>query len=131
MLKNETALIWFQLWCIPSSGMDGHGDILVSLRARLLHTRHLSIHPLHNPSVSPVLPSSHHLFVSSVVLYVHRNRTVYWGGRRMGQRMRAQIHLPVHTAPGFCRLKLSSSFKMVYYYYATNDNDTATTTTNY
>ena len=35
-------------------------------------------------------------------------------GGRMGQRMRAQAHLPVHTAPVLCRPSSSSSSMVLY-----------------
>ena len=36
---------------------------------------------------------------SLTVLYFHKNRMDYRDGERMGEGMRAQAHLPVHTAP--------------------------------
>ena len=47
--------------------------------------------------------SENSLLSSFIVLYVHRNYMAYSrDGGRKGQGMRAQVHLPFHTAPELC-----------------------------
>ena len=47
--------------------------------------------------------SENSLLSSFMVLYVHRNYMAYSrDGERKGQGMRAQAHLPFHTAPELC-----------------------------